>query len=243
MKGDVVRLIGRWLAGGLCLLFMAATVQAQGFKVELAGRTVSVPAPPDHVQVSEMDPEMFGLLDVTTPQGKRLIEVLATAADLTRMRAGEVAEGHMFYVYDDLKWAGREPTHQEWRAEREKFLRMTRNVDASKVAGAMQDSLNESVERNLEVPVRIDIAAIGQPMLYRSDDSSIRLFARMSTSARGDGHAVSADLLIFAATVRLNGRVVFFNGACACAQDAARSEALHVAFDAWIDRVIAENRP
>lgn len=243
MRSDAVRLIGRWLAGCLCLLCMATAVQAQGFKVELAGRTVSVPAPPDHVSVSEVDPEIFGLLGVTTPQGKRLIEVLATSADLTQMRAGEVAEGHMFYVYEDLKWAGREPTPGEWRAEREKYLRMTRNVDPSKMAGAMQDSLNESVERNLEVPVRIDVAAIGQPILYRSDDDSIRMFARMSTSARGNGHAVSADLLIFAATVRLNGRVVFFNGACACAQDTSGSEALRVAFDAWIDRVIAENRP
>lgn len=243
MQSDVARLIGRWLAGCLCLLCMATTVQAQGGKVELAGRTVSVPAPPDHVPVSEMDPEMFGLLDATTPRGKRLIEVLATAADLTRMRAGEVAEGHMFYVYEDLKWAGREPTPQEWRAEREKFLRMARNVDPSKMASAMQDTLNESVERNLETPVRFDVGAIGQPILYRSDDDSIRMFARISASARGSGHAVSADLLIFAANVRLNGRVVFFNSACACAQDAARSEAMRVAFDAWTDQVIAENRP
>lgn len=241
MQSDVARLIGRWLVGCLCLLCMATTVQAQGFKVELAGRTVSVPVPPDHVPVSEVDPEIFKLLDVTTPPGKRLIEVLVTPLDLERMRAGKIVEGRMFHVYEDRKWAGREPTPQEWRDERENYLRISRRVDVPKAADAFEDMINESAQRKLEGPYRIDIDTIGQPVLYRSDDS-VRMFTRMSTSAQGNGRKLSADLLIFAAIAPINGRMLSFNGFCDCAQDADRSEALRAAFDAWIDEIVAENR-
>jgi hypothetical protein len=217
--------------------------QAQSFKVDVGGRMVSLPAPSNYVQVSEADPEIFRLMDTTTPRGKRLIEVLVTRTDLARIRVGEVARDHMFNVYEELKWAGREPTPQEWRGQRDELRGMTRRVDASKTIGAMEDMLNESAERKLETPIRFDVGAIGQPVLYRIDESSARLFARMSVGANVGERNVSADMLVFAAYAPLNRRMMSFNGVCVCAQDDERARTLQAAFDDLIDQAISENKP
>lgn len=231
----------RWICAVLVLL--AGVVHAQSFTRDVGGRTVSMPTPPGYVRVSEADPYVFQLMDTTTPHSKRLIEALVTQADLSRMRVGEIAKDHMFLVYEDLKWAGREPTRQEWRAEREKFLRMARNVDVSKAVGTMEEMLNESADAKLETPIRFDIGAIGQPVMYRADERSVRFFTRVSVGASANDRKIAADLLIFAASAPLNRRMVTFNGMCACADEDERARTLMVAFDDLIDRAIADNEP
>lgn len=243
MRSDVARLIGRWLAGYLCLLCMATTALAQNFEVEVGGRVVSVPIPPDHVRVGETAPDLFRALDATTPPAKRLIEVLATEADVARMRGGVLAEDHLFYVYEELRWAGREPPPREWQDLRARLRHATQRLDASQATDLVEDALNESVERKFDGRYRFDVGAIGQPVLYRDDDNSIRLFARIGVSASAGDRTLSGDMLIFAATVPLNGRMLFFNGACICAKDAASAETLGAAFDDLIDRAIAGNAP
>lgn len=227
----------------LLLALAAAVAHAQTLEVDVSGRIVKIPTSPDLVRVREVDPETFRLMDFSTPPLKRLVEILMSDRDLARANAGQLSEGATFIVYEELRWQGREPTAEEWGALRASMRRIAVQADLSTLGDAVETELNNASDQKLQGQLRFQIAEIGKPVVYRDDDESFRMHARISGAARTDRAKVSMDMVLFTAHLTLNGRLMFFNGACLCAEDAERVEALRVAFDEMVDRAIAENRP
>jgi hypothetical protein len=235
----------RWSRGWWCLwLWLAAVVaHAQSFEADVSGRVVKFPTRPDLLRVGQVDAETFGRMNFSTPPRKRLIEILMTERDLARAQAGELSEEPLFFFYEELRWQGREPPPEEWRALRESMQRVAAEVDPSTLGQSMETELNKASARKLDGRLQFEIPRIGKPVVYRSDDDSLRMYVRMSTGVRSGDREASTEMLLFAANLPMNGRMMLFNGACLCAADAERAAAFRAVFDAMVDRAIAENRP
>lgn len=206
----------------------------------VGGTEIRVAVDDDYVRMSEKLPMGFAMESAVAPKSNRLVEGFITQSDAKLSAMGLARRETLFEVHVLRDLEALEFTQADWLQARPVIAKGMGALDAKTLVDQGQSSANQRMSDTLGQPVAVRFGAVGKPVLYGDDPSSLRFVVLVSATLTVNGKSVPVELETAGAIVRLGNKLVWIYANRRHA-DGDDTTAVRAALDHFAERAIALN--
>lgn len=208
----------------------------------IGGTEIRVAVDDDYVRMSQKMPMGFAMESAVAPKANRLVEGFISESDAKLSAMGLARREALYEVHVLRDLEGLDFTQADWDQARPAILKSMGGLDAKALMDQGQPSANQRMSDTLGRPVAVRFGAVGKPVLYGDDPSSVRFVVLVSATVSANGKSVPVELETAGAIVRLGRKLVWIY-ANRRHTDGDDTTAVRAALDRFAERAIALNPP
>ncbi|HTD28546.1 MAG TPA: hypothetical protein VK660_04075 [Xanthomonadaceae bacterium] len=193
------------------LLLVLPLAHAEQIPLTIGGTTIQFPMESDYVRVSDTQPKVFDLVQAALPATNRLVEVLVTRADMTRLEQGGATAGIYYEIQVQREIEPRQISIDDWNALKPQLT-----------AGMSQDELDKALATNSGSNDRLSAVAgkqvgvtfgkVSAPTIYRQTPLSVSFWMLVPIQMRVGNDVTNATTATVGSFAMVRNKLIFIYG-------------------------------
>ncbi len=167
----------------LLLLLAMPVAHAEQIPLTIGDNTIQFPMESDYVRVSQVEPKLFAFTAAALPTTNRLVETLATRADIARMSQGGTAADIYFEVQAQREIETRQVSIDDWNGLKPELTAGMTHADMNEVLSSNTGN-NDRMSAAAGQRVDLSYGKMGAPVVYRETPWSVNFAVMVPMQVR-----------------------------------------------------------